>query len=63
MQVRSLGWEDPLAEGVAAHSSLLAQRIQRSLAGYKGAAESWTGLKQISTQIHNHPQMSGGDKY
>ena len=32
----SLGWEDPLEEGVAAHSSILAGRIhgQRSLAGY-----------------------------
>ena len=25
--VRSLGWEDPLAEGMAAHSSVLAWRI------------------------------------
>ena len=27
MQVRSLGWEDPLEEGMAAHLSILAQRI------------------------------------
>ena len=26
-QVRSLGWEDPLAEGMATHSSILAWRI------------------------------------
>ena len=35
--VRSLGWEDPLEEGTATHSSNLARRIpheQRSLAGY-----------------------------
>ena len=25
--VRSLGWEDPLEEGMAAHSSILAWRI------------------------------------
>ena len=25
--VRSLGWEDPLVEGMAAHSSILAWRI------------------------------------
>ena len=25
--VRSLGWEDPLEEGIAAHSSMLAWRI------------------------------------
>jgi len=36
MQVQSLGREDPLEEGVAAHSSILAWRIhaQRSLVGY-----------------------------
>ena len=27
MQVESLGWKDPLEEGVAAHSSILAWRI------------------------------------
>ena len=26
-RVRSLGWEDPLEEGVATHSSILAWRI------------------------------------
>ena len=36
-QVRSLGWEDLLEEGMDIHSSILAWRIphgQRSLAGY-----------------------------
>ena len=35
--VRSLGWEDPVEEGVATHSSILAWRIpmeKRSLLGY-----------------------------
>ena len=27
MQVRTLGWEDPLEEGMAAYSNVLAQRI------------------------------------
>ena len=27
MQVRSLGWEDPLEEGMATHSSILAWKI------------------------------------
>ena len=27
MQFRSLGWEDPLEEGIATHSSILALRI------------------------------------
>ena len=44
--VRSLGWEDPLEEGIATHSSILAWRAhgQRSLAGYSpwGCKESDT---------------------
>ena len=36
MWVRSLGWEDPLEEGMATPSSILAREShgQRSLAGY-----------------------------
>ena len=30
MQVRSLGGEDPLEEGMAAHSSILAWRVSRT---------------------------------
>ena len=44
--VRSLGWEDPLEEDMATHSSILVWRIpgQRSLAGYSplGQKESDT---------------------
>ena len=32
--VRSLGWEDPLEEGMVPHSSILAWRIPGSLVGY-----------------------------
>ena len=33
--VQSLGWEDPLEEDMATHSSILAWRMaERSLAGY-----------------------------
>ena len=36
MAVQSLGWEDPLEEGMATHSSILACRIPwlRNLMGY-----------------------------
>ena len=37
MRVQSLGWEDPLEEGMATHSSVLAWQIprgHRSLVGY-----------------------------
>ena len=30
MQVQSLGWEDPLEEGMATHSSILAWRIPQT---------------------------------
>ena len=49
--VRSLGWEDPLEEGMGTHSSILAWRIPwtRSLAGYTvhGVAKS-----QMQLSLH-----------
>ena len=44
-QVQSLGLEDPLEEGMATHSNILAWKIsgQRSLEGYSPwVAKSWT---------------------
>ena len=56
--VPSLGWEDPLEEGVATHSSIPAWRISRteSLAGYspRGRQESDT-TDQLS--MHFNSQM------
>ena len=45
-QVRSLDWEDPLEEGMAIHSSILAGEShgQRSLVGY-----SPQGHKELDT--------------
>ena len=44
--VRSLGWEDPLKEGMAAHSSTLAWRIPMDRGAWwtavHGVAKSWT---------------------
>ena len=34
MQFQSLGWEDPLEEGMATQSSILAWRIPVALVGY-----------------------------
>ena len=54
--VRSLGWEDPLEEGMATHSSILAWRIpmdrERSLVGY-----SLWGCKESDTteRLSTHP--------
>ena len=50
-QVPSLGWEDPLEEEMATHSSILAWKIpQRSLVGYS----SW-GYKEsdMTKRLHN----------
>ena len=44
--VRSLGWEDPLEEGMANHSSILAWRIPMDRGAWRaavlGVAKSWT---------------------
>ena len=36
--VRSLGWEDPLEEGMATHSSILAWRIPMDRGAWRAAA-------------------------
>ena len=50
-QVQSLGWENPLEEGMATHSSILAWKIhgQRSLRGYC----PWNG-KSRTLSVHKH---------
>ena len=52
-QVRSLGWEDPLEEGMATHSSILVWRIpwteKPGGATVHGVTKSRTRLKQLST--------------
>ena len=46
--VQSLGWEDPLEEGMATHSSILAWRIPTDTGAWQatvhGIAKSWTQL-------------------
>ena len=46
--VRSLGWEDPLEEGLAAHSSVLAGKSheERNLEGYS----PWGRRESASTE-------------
>ena len=46
MQVRYLGWEDPLEKGVATHSSVLAWRIPLT--------EETGGLQSMSSQRVRH---------
>ena len=47
--VRSLGWEDPLEEGMVTHSSILAWRTpmdRRSLAGYSPWGHNESGMTE-----------------
>ena len=57
--VQSLGWEDPLEEGMATHSSILAWRVPVDRGAWRatvhGAAKSWTRLKQLSTHVCKIP--------
>ena len=52
MWVRSLGWEDPLEEGMATHSSILTWRIpwteKPGGLTVHSVTQSWTQLKQLS---------------
>ena len=54
MWVQSLGWEDPLEEDRATHSSILAWRIPRT-GEPGGVAKSQTRLKQLSTHARGRP--------
>ena len=54
MQVRSLGWENPLEESTATHSSILAWRIlwTEELGGLQSTgSQSRIRLKQLSTHV------------
>ena len=46
MQVPSLGWEDPLKEGMATHPSILAWRTPMDRGAWRvavqGVTKSWT---------------------
>ena len=51
--VQSLGWEDPLEEGMATHSSILTWRIPMDRGAWKatvhGVAKSGTRLSDLHT--------------
>ena len=56
MWVQSLGWKDPLEEGMATHSSILAWRIpgQRSVVGYSLWCKELDTTEWLSTHtVHN----------
>ena len=49
--IQSLGWEDPLEEGIETHSSILVWRIPMDRTAWSGCKESDT-TEQLST-AHN----------
>ena len=55
--VRPLGWEDPLEEGMATYSSILAWRIPMNRGAWRAivheVAKSWT-QQHLSTAQHMH---------
>ena len=57
--VQSLGWEDPLEEGMASHSSILAWRIPMDRGAWQatghGTAKNWT---QLSNQAQHSTNKS-----
>ena len=58
MQIQSLGWEDPLEEGMATHPSILAWRIpwtEEPGRLWSIESQSWTQLKQLSTATISQP--------
>ena len=75
MWVRSLGWEDPLEEGMAIHSTILAWRIPMDRGAWRatvhGTAQSQTrlsdslsihtkeGASLVAQTVKNPPAMQG----
>ena len=59
--VQSLGWEDPLEEGMVTHSSILAWKISMDREAWRATVhrvtERWTWLKQLNT--HAYGEQSG----
>ena len=53
--VRSLGWEDPLVEGMETHSSIFAWRIPMDggpwWAAVHGVIKSWTQLNDLAQHM------------
>ena len=56
-RIQSLGWEDPLEEGMATHSGILAWRITERgawKATVHSMAKSQIQVKQLNTHTHTH---------
>ena len=54
-QVPSLGWEDPLEEGMATHSSILAWRIQQRRCWLQPVVSQRVGHNSETEHAHTSP--------
>ena len=59
MWVQSLGWEDPLEEGIATHSSILAWKIlgQRSLEDCSSQGCKESDMTEKTQQAYKHETL------
>ena len=57
--VQSLGWEDPLEEGMATHSSILAWRIPMDRGAWRAIPH---GVTKSQTRLSQEPQHSTGSE-
>ena len=57
--VQSLGWEDPLEDGMATHSIILAWRShgQRSLVGYSPLGGKELDMTEAMKHTHHHSEL------
>ena len=58
MWVQSLGWEDPLEEDMATHSSLLPWRIPMDRRAWRATVH---GVAKSQTQLSDKPQENEND--
>ena len=59
---RSLGWEDPLEEGLATHSSILAQRILMNRGAHEVAESDMTEHTHACVHTHTDIEVQEADK-
>ena len=52
---RSLGWEDPLKDGIATHSSILAWRIPMNRGAWQATVHG--GCKELDMTEHTHTHI------
>ena len=58
--VQALGWEDPLEEGMATHSSILAWRIPMDRGAWQATVH---GVAKSHTQLSTHTIVRGSQRH